>query len=111
MQVSEESGVEHFMDEARQIAGQCWCDEETSNIEMDVVLAEVFARRLAVVLSISAQQFRNVDFWKGLLYECVDAMGDFGKEVYIQDDGGVVDTPLALKVPEAVRKLAASKSN
>jgi hypothetical protein len=34
------------MDEARQIAAQAWCDPETSGIEMDVRLAEAFAKRL-----------------------------------------------------------------
>lgn len=29
-----------------QIAAQCWCDEETSHIEMDVALATAFAKRL-----------------------------------------------------------------
>jgi len=37
------------LQEARAIAAQCWCDPETSHIEMDVNLAEAFAKRLNVV--------------------------------------------------------------
>jgi hypothetical protein len=29
-----------------EIAAQCWCDEETSNIEMDHRLARAFAKRI-----------------------------------------------------------------
>jgi hypothetical protein len=32
--------------EALQIAGQCWCDPETSNIEVDIRLANAIAKRL-----------------------------------------------------------------
>lgn len=32
---------------ARQLAAQCWCDAETSGIEMDDRLAESFAKRIA----------------------------------------------------------------
>ena len=31
---------------AREIAAQCWCDPETSDIVMDTRLAEAFAKRL-----------------------------------------------------------------
>ena len=31
---------------ARGIAAQCWCDPETETREMDVALAEAFAKRL-----------------------------------------------------------------
>lgn len=36
-------------EEACQIAAQCWCDAETAHIEMDVRLAEAFARRLLLI--------------------------------------------------------------
>ena len=35
------------MNEALQIASQCWCDPETSHIVMNPVLANAFAMRLA----------------------------------------------------------------
>lgn len=37
------------MEVARQIAAQAWCDPETSGIEMDVRLAEAFAKRIAAL--------------------------------------------------------------
>lgn len=36
-----------IMNEALQIASQCWCDPETSHIVMNPVLANAFAKRLA----------------------------------------------------------------
>lgn len=38
---------EEIISEARGLAAQCWCDKETSGIEMDARLAEAFAKRLA----------------------------------------------------------------
>ena len=53
----------------------------------------------------TARQFANdVEFWRGLVYECAKHLGP---EVFIADDGSVSDSPLALKVPELVAKLAA----
>ena len=39
-----------WIDEARQIAAQCWCDKETENREMDTVLAEAVAKRIDAVI-------------------------------------------------------------
>lgn len=55
------------LDEAREIAAQCWCDTETENIEMDARLAEAFARRLAVWMSDAARSRRDADYYRGLL--------------------------------------------
>ncbi|MFM0515350.1 hypothetical protein [Paraburkholderia sp. RL17-373-BIF-A] len=42
-----ESADTHLtIEQARHIAAQCWCEPETSGIEMDVRLAEAFARAL-----------------------------------------------------------------
>ena len=54
-----------WMDEARIIAAQCWCTPETSGIEMNVELAEVFAQRLAAWINTAAQNQRNADYWHG----------------------------------------------
>jgi hypothetical protein len=48
---------EDWMPEARAIAAQCWCDEETKHIEMDPVLAEAVARRIAF-------HARNEEVWR-----------------------------------------------
>jgi len=91
-----------WMSEARQIAGQCWCDPETENREMDVVLGEAFAKRLAFWMEIAAQNQRNCDYYRGLVVQCGEAIG---KEAYIQDDGGISDDILCAKVPELVEAL------
>lgn len=39
---------------AREIAAQCWCEEETSECVMDVRLAEAFAKKLVEHTSIEA---------------------------------------------------------
>lgn len=38
------------LEQARHLAAQCWCDEETKSTVMDVVLAEAFAKRIAVLM-------------------------------------------------------------
>lgn len=42
--------IESKMTEARELAAQCWCDEETKHIDMDTRLAEAFAKRLAPLM-------------------------------------------------------------
>lgn len=93
-----------WMPEARQIAAQCWCDPETSGIEMDARLAEACARRIASWMEEAARQALGVDYYRGLLSECGAAIG---KEAYTQDDGGVVPDVLVAKVPELVKKQTA----
>lgn len=47
---SAEEEMFSMIDESRQMAAQCWCDEETKHIEMDVRLAEAFAKRMVILL-------------------------------------------------------------
>ena len=58
--------IDDWMDEARQIAAQCWCDSETDQKEMDVTLAESVARRIAAWMDTAAQSQRNTDYYRGL---------------------------------------------
>lgn len=51
-----------WMPEARQIAAQCWCDEETKRKPMDPELVEAFARRLAAWMRIGSQHARNEQY-------------------------------------------------
>lgn len=95
--------MEDWMKEARQFAAQCWCDPETENIEMDPVLAEAVAKRIAAWMETAAQSERNVDYYRGLVERIGKALG---REAYIQDDGGVSKDVLCAKVPELVEKLA-----
>lgn len=37
---------------ARGVAARCWCDKETESIEMDVRLAEAFAKRLFKLMQV-----------------------------------------------------------
>ena len=53
-----------FMEEARAIAAQCWCDPETSHIPMDVVLAEAVARRIAAWMNTAAFHAQNEEYWR-----------------------------------------------
>jgi hypothetical protein len=53
-----------WMPEARQMAAQCWCDEDTSSIEMDVRLAEAVARRIAAWMETGAFHARNEAYWR-----------------------------------------------
>lgn len=53
-------GANTWMDEARQVAAQCWCDEETKDRVMDHALAEAVARRIAAWMD-TAMQFSHND--------------------------------------------------
>lgn len=85
---------------ARQIAAQCWCEPETSSIEMDTRLAEAFARRLLLWMSTGEQYARNAYFYQNIVIE-IGAM--FGDDAKTSDDGNIGDAVLALKVPVLVR--------
>ena len=91
-----------WMQEAREIAAQCWCDEETSSIEMDTILAEAVAKRIAAWMESAAEYCRDVEFYRGLLDECAEHLGT---AAYISDDGSIQDEPVRLKIPELVAKL------
>jgi hypothetical protein len=53
-----------WMPEARQIAAQCWCDDDTRSIEMDSRLAEAFARRLGAWIRTGALHAQNEEYWR-----------------------------------------------
>lgn len=90
---------EPWMPEARQMAGQCWCDDETKDTEMDVILAEAVAKRIALWMDSAAQAERNTAYYRSLLVRCGKAIGD---RAYTQDDGGRVDEVLLAKIPEII---------
>jgi hypothetical protein len=82
-----------WMDEARQMVGQCENQEDV-------------ARLVANWMDTAAQNLRNTDFYRNLLVKCAENLGPLKHKAYIQDDGGVVDSPLALKIPGLVAELA-----
>jgi hypothetical protein len=92
----------NWIEEARVLAAQCWCDEETKHITMDPVLAEAVARRIAAWMDTAAQHCRNEDYYRGLLVRCGEAIGE---AAYTQDDGGKSEDVLCAKVPELVEGL------
>ena len=104
--------VEQYMQQARMLAAQCWCDEETSGKEMDATLAEAVARRIALWMDKAAQMARNADYYRDLLDECAKLLG---VAAYTSNDGTAQDEPLRLKVPELVaalqKQLAAAKED
>ena len=85
-----------WMDEARQLAAQCWCDPETENRVMDPVLAEAVAKRIAAWMDTAAQNQRNTDYYRGLLVKCGKAIGN---AAYIADDGTRSQDVLCAKIP------------
>jgi len=90
------------MEYAREEAAQCWCDPETEDREMDVMLADAIAKRIAGWMEVAAQNQRNTDYYRGLVERCGRAVG---REAYIQDDGGVCEDVLCAKVPELVERM------
>ena len=91
-----------WIQEARGLAAQCWCDAETSDRVMDPVLAEAVARRLAAWMDTAAQAHRDMEFYRGLLDECAQHLG---RKAYTADDGTVGDSPIRLRIPELVAAL------
>jgi len=91
-----------WMSEARQIAAHCWCDPETSGTPMDARLAEAVAKRIQAWMETSAQNQRNVDYYRSLVVRCGEAVGE---QVYIADDGGKHEDVLCAKVPELVEEM------
>jgi hypothetical protein len=87
------------MDTARQMAAQCWCDAETSHIEMNPALCEAVAKRIAAWMDTAAHMSRDAEFYRGILDDTARAIGH---EAYVADDGSVHESPVRLKIPELV---------
>lgn len=88
-----------WLPEAQEIASQCWCDPETKDKEMDIVLGNAFAKRLAVWMDTAAQNQRNTDYYRGLLVRCGEAIGG---RAYTANDGTRMEDVLCAKVPEII---------
>jgi len=87
------------MEDALQEAAQCWCDDETRGIVMDVRLAHAVARRIAGWRSCAAHHANGSDLYRGLLDKCAEHLGP---AAYTADDGSVMLDPVRLKIPELV---------
>lgn len=88
-----------WIDEARMLAAQCWCDKETEDRVMDAELAEAVAKRIAAWMDTAAQNQRNTDYYRGLLERCGKAIGD---RAYTADDGTRMEGVLCAKIPEII---------
>lgn len=88
-----------WMEEAREIAAQIWCDDRVSNRVMDVEFAEVIAERIAAWMQTAAQNDRNTEYYRGLLVRIGESIGE---HAYIADDGSRSDDVLCAKLPELV---------
>ena len=88
-----------WMEEARVIAAQCWCDKRVEDRVMDVEFAEVVAERIAAWMQTAAQNQRNTDYYRGLLEQCGKTIGD---RAYAADDGTRMDDVLCAKIPEII---------
>ena len=96
-----------WIEEARQIAAQCWCDPDTENTEMDPILAEAVAKRIAFWMETAAQNECNTDYYRGLVQRIGRAIG---QDAYTQDDGGISEDVLCAKVPELVETIVANQA-
>ena len=90
-----------WMDEARELAAQCWCDSDTKNTEMDVVLCEAVAKRIAAWMQTAAKGFRDTEYYRGLLVRCGETIGD---RAFIADDGTHSEDVLCAKIPEIIEE-------
>ena len=98
--------MSHWMDEARQFAAQCWCDDETKDRVMDPALAEAVAKRIAAWMDTAARHAQNEDFYRSLLDRCVDNLHPSVKDLaFTCDDGSKSKSPLRLMVPYCVSDL------
>lgn len=98
-----------FMDEARELASQYLYDSHFP--ERDKELTESVARMIAVWMQTAAQNQRNADFYRDIVHQCADNLGELAPSAYVSDDGSIQDEPLALKVPGLVKSLADSVSH
>ena len=89
-----------WIEEAREMSAQCW--RETEKKEIDPVLCEAVAKRISMWMDTAAQNQGNTDYYRGLLIECGEALGE---AAYIADDGIKHKDILCAKVPELVREL------
>lgn len=101
------SSTETWSEEARQIAAQCWCDDETKHLEMDAVLSEAVAKRLAPWMDAAARAERAAQYYRDLVVRCGQALGE---PAFTADDGGKSEDVLCAKVPELVEKLMETRA-
>lgn len=77
---------------------------------MDAELCNAVAKRIATWMDEAARFARNEDFYRQLLDQCAKNLGPLRARAFIQDDGGISDRPLRLKIPGLVAELSSNCS-
>ncbi len=89
----------NYLDEALQLAAQCWCDKETEMLTMDPVLCSAVAKRIGLWMETAAQNQRNANYYRHLLVQCGQSIG---VRSYTCDDGTLSNEVLCTKIPEII---------
>ncbi len=84
------------------------CFDENQIIREDTV--RKLSRLIEGWMDIAAQHCLNESFYRDLLNKCAENLGPVQPKVFVQDDGGIVDEPLRVKLPELVKELARMSS-
>jgi hypothetical protein len=92
-----------YKDEAFKVAVECWTDDETKDIQMDVRLAAAFASRIAEWMQTASEGYRGAELYRGIIDECGKHIGI---EAYTDADGVIQEDVIAQKLPELVKALA-----
>lgn len=92
-----------YKDEAFKVAVECWTDEETKDIPMDMRLAAAVASRIAEWMQTASEGYRGADLYRGIIDECGKHIGI---EAYTDENGIINEDVVAHKLPELVKKLA-----
>jgi len=88
--------------EALEEAVQCWTDEGTKDILIDMRIAAAVATRLAEWMKVAERGFRGAEYYQGLLDQCGRHIG---VEAFTAEDGTVQQEVVAAKLPELVKDL------
>ncbi len=91
-----------YKTEAFKVAVECWTDDTTKDLPMDLRLAAAFASRIAEWMQTAADGYRGAELYHNLLEECGNAIGI---EAYTDADGVIQEDVIAQKVPGLVQKL------
>jgi 2,4-dienoyl-CoA reductase-like NADH-dependent reductase (Old Yellow Enzyme family) len=88
---------------ARQIAAQCWCNDETKDIEKNEKLAEAMAERIAGMLETASTFATGMEYYRGIVERCREVINraPFAKRKRKQLDAATDD-----QVPDFVDELA-----
>lgn len=95
-----------YKDEAFKVAVECWTDDETKDIPMDLRLAAAVASRIAEWMQTAADGYRGAELYHNLLEECGKHIGI---EAYTDADGAIHEDVVVQKVPDLVKGLTPQK--